>query len=182
METHSICSNPNVRPNSNMHVFPQPCESVHGRLLPERPAHPSAPGEERQHGGRPPAQHLSCAVAWYSTVTSDPRPPSSSSDSRLTCVCVCAGVSVLLRLLSASGDETQPGLPVLLCEILTAVFLGLFVHGLATHSSHELFRTVAHPLNGTLWLAVFGGGARAPVPEKPSSPTGSALLLLLFVC
>ncbi|KAF4110433.1 hypothetical protein G5714_009685 [Onychostoma macrolepis] len=83
------------------------------------------------------------------------------------------GVSVLMRLLSASGDENQPGLPVLLCEILTAVFLGLFVHGLATHSSHELFRIVAHPLNSKLWVAVFGGGARAraPVPEKPSSPT-----------
>uniref|UniRef100_A0A672KKH7 Dmx like 1 n=1 Tax=Sinocyclocheilus grahami TaxID=75366 RepID=A0A672KKH7_SINGR len=86
------------------------------------------------------------------------------------------GVSVLMRLLSASGDESQPGLPVLLCEILTAVILSLFVHGLATHSSHELFRIVAHPLNSRLWVSVFGGGARAPVPEKPSSPTGSVLL------
>ncbi|XP_073674811.1 dmX-like protein 1 isoform X2 [Garra rufa] len=81
------------------------------------------------------------------------------------------GVSVLMRLLSASGEENQPGLPVLLCEILTAVFLSLFVHGLATHSTHELFRIVAHPLNSKLWVAVFGGGARVPVPEKPSSPT-----------
>ncbi|XP_042617430.1 dmX-like protein 1 isoform X3 [Cyprinus carpio] len=81
------------------------------------------------------------------------------------------GVSVLMQLLSASGDENQPGLPVLLCEILTAVFLSLFVHGLATHSSHELFRIVAHPLNSKLWVAVFGGGARVPVLEKPSSPT-----------
>ncbi|KAK2899244.1 hypothetical protein Q8A67_010662 [Cirrhinus molitorella] len=81
------------------------------------------------------------------------------------------GVSVLMRLLSASGEENQPGLPVILCEILTAVFLGLFVHGLATHSTHELFRIVAHPLNSKLWVAVFGGGARAPVPEKLGSPT-----------
>uniref|UniRef100_A0A671L0G7 DmX-like protein 1 n=1 Tax=Sinocyclocheilus anshuiensis TaxID=1608454 RepID=A0A671L0G7_9TELE len=81
------------------------------------------------------------------------------------------GVSVLMRLLSASGDENQPGLPVLLCEILTAVFLSLFVHGLATHSSHELFCIVAHPLNSRLWVSVFGGGARVPVPEKPSAHT-----------
>lgn len=80
-----------------------------------------------------------------------------------------------MQLLNASGDENQPGLSVLLCEILTAVFLSLFVHGLATHSTHELFRIVAHPLNAKLWVAVFGGGARVPVAEKPSSPTGSAL-------
>ncbi|MEQ2199429.1 hypothetical protein XENOCAPTIV_027259 [Xenoophorus captivus] len=49
------------------------------------------------------------------------------------------------------GEETQPGLAVLLCEILTAVFLSLFVHGMATHSSNELFRIVAHPLNCNLW-------------------------------
>ncbi|CAB1321498.1 unnamed protein product [Coregonus sp. 'balchen'] len=66
------------------------------------------------------------------------------------------------------GEESQPGLAVLLCEILTAVFLILFVHGLATHSSNELFRIVAHPLNSKLWVAVFGGGACTPVTEKPS--------------
>ncbi|XP_067270720.1 dmX-like protein 1 [Pseudorasbora parva] len=81
------------------------------------------------------------------------------------------GVSFLMQLLNASGDETQPGLSVLLCEILTAVFLSLFVHGLATHSAHELFRIIAHPLNAKLWLAVFGGGARVPVAEKLSSPS-----------
>lgn len=59
----------------------------------------------------------------------------------------------------------------LLCEILTAVFLSLFVHGMATHSSNELFRIGAHPLNGKLWVAVFGGGARTPVIGKPNSPT-----------
>ncbi|KAJ7994355.1 hypothetical protein DPEC_G00265000 [Dallia pectoralis] len=77
------------------------------------------------------------------------------------------GISALVRLLDSSGDEGQPGLAVLLCEILTAVVLGLFVHGLATHSSSELFRIVAHPLNSKLWVAVFGGGARTPVEEKP---------------
>uniref|UniRef100_A0AAQ4RHA1 Dmx like 1 n=1 Tax=Gasterosteus aculeatus aculeatus TaxID=481459 RepID=A0AAQ4RHA1_GASAC len=72
------------------------------------------------------------------------------------------GIASLIRLLSSAGEESQPGLTVLLCEILTAVFLSLFVHGMATHSSNELFRIGAHPLNGKLWVAVFGGGARTP--------------------
>ncbi|KAL3062730.1 hypothetical protein OYC64_002514 [Pagothenia borchgrevinki] len=42
---------------------------------------------------------------------------------------------------------------------------------MATHSSNELFRIVAHPLNSQLWVSVFGGGARTPVIEKPTSPT-----------
>uniref|UniRef100_A0A3P9PH28 Dmx like 1 n=1 Tax=Poecilia reticulata TaxID=8081 RepID=A0A3P9PH28_POERE len=83
------------------------------------------------------------------------------------------GIASLIRLLSSAGEETQPGLAVLLCEILTAVFLSLFVHGMATHSSNELFRIVAHPLNCKLWMAVFGGGARVPVMDKAStSPSG----------
>nr|XP_040051616.1 dmX-like protein 1 isoform X2 [Gasterosteus aculeatus aculeatus] len=81
------------------------------------------------------------------------------------------GIASLIRLLSSAGEESQPGLTVLLCEILTAVFLSLFVHGMATHSSNELFRIGAHPLNGKLWVAVFGGGARTPVIGKPNSPT-----------
>lgn len=81
------------------------------------------------------------------------------------------GIASLIRLLSSAGEESQPGLAVLLCEILTAVFLSLFVHGMATHSSNELFRIVAHPLNSKLWVTVFGGGARTPVIEKPYSPT-----------
>ncbi|KAG7237538.1 hypothetical protein INR49_032155 [Caranx melampygus] len=80
------------------------------------------------------------------------------------------GIASLIRLLSSAGEESQPGLAVLLCEILTAVFLSLFVHGMATHSSNELFRIVAHPLNSKLWVTVFGGGARIPVIEKPNSP------------
>ncbi|XP_049907687.1 dmX-like protein 1 isoform X7 [Epinephelus moara] len=80
------------------------------------------------------------------------------------------GIASLIRMLSSAGEESQPGLAVLLCEILTAVFLSLFVHGMATHSSNELFRIVAHPLNSKLWVAVFGGGARTPVIEKPNSP------------
>uniref|UniRef100_A0A8C9ZV57 Dmx like 1 n=1 Tax=Sander lucioperca TaxID=283035 RepID=A0A8C9ZV57_SANLU len=78
------------------------------------------------------------------------------------------GIASLIRLLSSAGEESQPGLSVLLCEILTAVFLSLFVHGMATHSSNELFRIVAHPLNSKLWVTVFGGGARSPVIEKPN--------------
>lgn len=81
------------------------------------------------------------------------------------------GISSLIRQLSSAGEESQPGLTVLLCEILTAVFLSLFVHGMATHSCNELFRIVAHPLNSKLWVSVFGGGARIPVIEKPRSPT-----------
>ncbi|KAM6954473.1 dmX-like protein 1 [Aplochiton taeniatus] len=89
------------------------------------------------------------------------------------------GILSLIRLLNSSGEESQPGLAVLLCEVLTAVFLSLFVHGLATHSANELFRIMAHPLNAKLWVAVFGGGARSPVVhlEKPSparSPPASA--------
>uniref|UniRef100_A0A669B502 Dmx like 1 n=1 Tax=Oreochromis niloticus TaxID=8128 RepID=A0A669B502_ORENI len=80
------------------------------------------------------------------------------------------GIASLIRLLSSAGEESQPGLAVLLCEILTAVFLSLFVHGMATHSCNELFRIMAHPLNSKLWVTVFGGGARIPVIEKPSSP------------
>ncbi|CAK6950671.1 dmX-like protein 1 [Scomber scombrus] len=81
------------------------------------------------------------------------------------------GIASLIRLLSSAGEESQPGLAVLLCEIMTAVFLSLFVHGMATHSSNELFRIVAHPLNSKLWVTVFGGGARTPVIQKPNSPT-----------
>nr|XP_020449620.1 dmX-like protein 1 isoform X2 [Monopterus albus] len=83
------------------------------------------------------------------------------------------GIASLIHLLSSPGEECQPGLIVLLCEILTAVFLSLFVHGMATHSSNELFRIVAHPLNSKLWVKVFGGGVQTPVTEKPMSPTRS---------
>uniref|UniRef100_A0AAX7U8L6 RAVE complex protein Rav1 C-terminal domain-containing protein n=1 Tax=Astatotilapia calliptera TaxID=8154 RepID=A0AAX7U8L6_ASTCA len=79
------------------------------------------------------------------------------------------GIASLIRLLSSAGEESQPGLAVLLCEILTAVFLSLFVHGMTTHSCNELFRIMAHPLNSKLWVTVFGGGARIPVIEKLSS-------------
>ncbi|KAK2837802.1 hypothetical protein Q5P01_015014 [Channa striata] len=83
------------------------------------------------------------------------------------------GIASLIHLLSSAGEESQPGLTVLLCEILTAVFLSLFVHGMASHSCNELFRIVAHPLNSKLWVAVFGGGAQIQVVQKPSSPTRS---------
>ncbi|XP_012982899.2 dmX-like protein 1 isoform X1 [Melopsittacus undulatus] len=72
------------------------------------------------------------------------------------------GITALIRLLNSAGEEAQPGLTVLLCEILTAVYLSLFIHGLATHSSNELYRIMAHPLNNKMWSAVFGGGAHAP--------------------
>ncbi|KAF3821460.1 hypothetical protein GH733_009502, partial [Mirounga leonina] len=79
------------------------------------------------------------------------------------------GITSLIRLLNSSGEEAQSGLTVLLCEILTAVYLSLFIHGLATHSSNELFRIVAHPLNEKMWSAVFGGGAHVPSKEHTHS-------------
>ncbi|XP_033037362.1 dmX-like protein 1 isoform X1 [Trachypithecus francoisi] len=79
------------------------------------------------------------------------------------------GITCLIRLLNSSGEEAQSGLTVLLCEILTAVYLSLFIHGLATHSSNELFRIVAHPLNEKMWSAVFGGGAHVPSKEQTHS-------------
>uniref|UniRef100_A0A8C2SY78 Dmx like 1 n=1 Tax=Coturnix japonica TaxID=93934 RepID=A0A8C2SY78_COTJA len=88
----------------------------------------------------------------------------------------------LVRLLNSAGEEAQPGLTVLLCEILTAVYLSLFIHGLATHSSNELYRIMAHPLNNKMWSAIFGGGQcllSSPLDDgekqqkrfKPSSKT-----------
>ncbi|OXB83639.1 UNVERIFIED_CONTAM: hypothetical protein H355_015287 [Colinus virginianus] len=47
------------------------------------------------------------------------------------------GITALVQLLNSAGEEAQPGLTVLLCEILTAVYLSLFIHGLATHSSND---------------------------------------------
>ncbi|XP_007947353.1 dmX-like protein 1 [Orycteropus afer afer] len=79
------------------------------------------------------------------------------------------GITSLIRLLNSSGEEAHPGLTILLCEILTAVYLSLFIHGLATHSSNELFRIVAHPLNEKMWSAVFGGGAHIPSKEQTHS-------------
>ncbi|NXF09656.1 DMXL1 protein, partial [Smithornis capensis] len=72
------------------------------------------------------------------------------------------GMTALIRLLNSAGEEAQPGLTVLLCEILTAVYLSLFIRGLATHSSNELYRIIAHPLNDKMWSAIFGGGAHTP--------------------
>uniref|UniRef100_A0A669BT31 Dmx like 1 n=1 Tax=Oreochromis niloticus TaxID=8128 RepID=A0A669BT31_ORENI len=76
------------------------------------------------------------------------------------------GIASLIRLLSSAGEESQPGLAVLLCEILTAVFLSLFVHGMATHSCNELFRIMAHPLNSKLWVTVFGGASPSGTDRK----------------
>ncbi|XP_074022427.1 dmX-like protein 1 isoform X5 [Numenius arquata] len=76
------------------------------------------------------------------------------------------GITALIRLLNSAGEEAQPGLTVLLCEILTAVYLSLFIHGLATHSSNELYRIMAHPLNNKMWSAIFGGGAHTPSREQ----------------
>ncbi|NXG45071.1 DMXL1 protein, partial [Psilopogon haemacephalus] len=81
------------------------------------------------------------------------------------------GITALIRLLNSAGEEAQPGLTVLLCEILTAVYLSLFIHGLATHSSNELYRIMAHPLNNKMWSAIFGGGAHIPSRGQQQSKT-----------
>nr|XP_021509572.1 dmX-like protein 1 [Meriones unguiculatus] len=89
------------------------------------------------------------------------------------------GVSCLIQLLNSSGEEAQSGLTVLLCETLTAVYLSLFIHGLATHSSNELFRIVAHPLNEKMWSAVFGGGAHVPSRVQTNSKALSVYTLII---
>ncbi|GCB69975.1 hypothetical protein scyTo_0012523, partial [Scyliorhinus torazame] len=85
------------------------------------------------------------------------------------------GIKELIHLLNSAGDEDKPKLTVLLCEVLTAVYLSLFVHGLGTHSSNELFRLVAHPLNSKMWPAIFGGGAQVPVKNQIQSKPVSAV-------
>ncbi|XP_030614687.1 dmX-like protein 2 isoform X2 [Archocentrus centrarchus] len=81
------------------------------------------------------------------------------------------GVSSLISLLTSARDEDQPKLSVLLCEAVVAVYLSLLIHGLGTHSSNELFRLAAHPLNNRMWAAVFGGGAKVIIkPKRPDAP------------
>ncbi|XP_053573444.1 dmX-like protein 2 isoform X1 [Bombina bombina] len=81
------------------------------------------------------------------------------------------GVSSLINLLTTAQDEDQPKLNVLLCEAVVAVYVSLLIHGLATDSSTELFRLAAHPLNGRMWAAIFGGGVKLVVkPRKPPEP------------
>uniref|UniRef100_A0A672GJ05 Dmx-like 2 n=1 Tax=Salarias fasciatus TaxID=181472 RepID=A0A672GJ05_SALFA len=90
------------------------------------------------------------------------------------------GVSSLISLLTSAREEDQPKLNVLLCEAVVAVYLSLLIHGLGIHSSNELFRLAAHPLNNRMWAAVFGGGAKLPSqaksePEtKPGTPSTSS--------
>ncbi|XP_038556761.1 dmX-like protein 2 isoform X7 [Micropterus salmoides] len=81
------------------------------------------------------------------------------------------GVSSLISLLTSAREEDQPRLNVLLCEAVLAVYLALLIHGLSTHSSNELFRLAAHPLNNRVWAAVFGGGAKVIIrPKRPEAP------------
>ncbi|XP_056227189.1 dmX-like protein 2 isoform X3 [Seriola aureovittata] len=81
------------------------------------------------------------------------------------------GVSSLISLLTSAREEDQPRLNVLLCEAVVAVYLALLIHGLGTHSSNELFRLAAHPLNNRMWAAVFGGGAKVIIkPKRPEAP------------
>lgn len=92
-----------------------------------------------------------------------------------------AGVSSLISLLTSAREEDQPRLNVLLCEGVMAVYLALLIHGLGTHSSNELFRLAAHPLNNRMWAAVFGGGAKVVIkPKRPEAPPGRIITLLLF--
>ncbi|XP_037647237.1 dmX-like protein 2 isoform X10 [Sebastes umbrosus] len=80
------------------------------------------------------------------------------------------GVTSLISLLASAREEDQPRLNVLLCEGVMAVYLALLIHGLGTHSSNELFRLAAHPLNNRMWAAVFGGGAKLVIkPKRPEA-------------
>uniref|UniRef100_A0A670XYV1 Dmx like 1 n=1 Tax=Pseudonaja textilis TaxID=8673 RepID=A0A670XYV1_PSETE len=92
------------------------------------------------------------------------------------------GIMDLIRLLNQAGEEAQSGITILLCEILTAIYLSLFIHGLATHSSNELFRIVAHPLNDKMWFAVFGGGAKIPKKGPIQETTKMAVFQYLRDC
>ncbi|XP_058485256.1 dmX-like protein 2 isoform X5 [Solea solea] len=84
------------------------------------------------------------------------------------------GVSSLISLLTSAREEDQPRLNVLLCEAVVAVYLALLIHGLGTHSSNELFRLAAHPLNNRMWAAVFGGGAKVIIrPKRLETPPAS---------
>ncbi|XP_076587874.1 dmX-like protein 2 isoform X6 [Chaetodon auriga] len=85
------------------------------------------------------------------------------------------GVSSLISLLTSAREEDQPRLNVLLCEAVVAVYLSLLIHGLGTHSSNELFRLAAHPLNNRVWASVFGGGAKVIIkPKRPEAPPATA--------
>ncbi|XP_065107376.2 dmX-like protein 2 isoform X2 [Paramisgurnus dabryanus] len=78
------------------------------------------------------------------------------------------GVSSLISLLACAQGDDHLRLNVMLCEAVVAVYLSLLIHGLGTHSSNELFRLAAHPLNNRMWAAVFGGGAKLIVrPKRP---------------
>ncbi|XP_015280973.1 PREDICTED: dmX-like protein 2 isoform X3 [Gekko japonicus] len=79
------------------------------------------------------------------------------------------GVSSLISLLNTAQDEDQPKLNVLLCEAVVAVYLSLLTHALATNSCNEMFRLAAHPLNGRMWAAVFGGGVKLVVKPRRQS-------------
>ncbi|XP_073159982.1 dmX-like protein 2 isoform X6 [Lepidochelys kempii] len=79
------------------------------------------------------------------------------------------GVSSLINLLNSAQDEDQPKLNILLCEAVVAVYLSLLIHALATNSCNELFRLAAHPLNGRMWAAVFGGGVKLVVKPRRQS-------------
>ncbi|TRY64794.1 hypothetical protein DNTS_004401 [Danionella cerebrum] len=80
------------------------------------------------------------------------------------------GASVSLHC--SSSDDARLSLSVVLCEVLSAVVLSLFVYGLATHSSHVLLRVVANPLSGKLWACVFGGTARRQELKTYTPPSG----------
>lgn len=100
----------------------------------------------------------------------------------------------LISLLTSAREEDQPRLSVLLCEAVVAVYLSLLIHGLGTHSSNELFRLAAHPLNNRMWAAVFGGGAKVIIkPKRPELPPGKLTVvirithfflaqIILFIC
>ncbi|MGH0132212.1 UNVERIFIED_CONTAM: hypothetical protein FKN15_021633 [Acipenser sinensis] len=117
-----------------------------------------------------PVLHLSNHIhdIMYTILQMDSPPHPNIHDDKHSVIVTATGVASLINLVTSAQDEDRPKLNVLLCEAVVAVYLSLLIHGLATHSSNELFRLAAHPLNNRMWAAVFGGGAKLIVKPKRS--------------
>ncbi|CAG0916295.1 unnamed protein product [Notodromas monacha] len=79
------------------------------------------------------------------------------------------GVTSLRALLARERDEDAPKLNVLLCESFVAVYVSLFVFGLATCDCHVLYRLIAQDFTETTWAALFGGGVKKLIKVSTSN-------------
>ncbi|XP_041465630.1 LOW QUALITY PROTEIN: dmX-like protein 2 [Lytechinus variegatus] len=76
------------------------------------------------------------------------------------------GVATYQALLASERDDDIPSPNIQLCEGLIAVYMSLLLHALSNNNANELFRLVAHDLNGKTWASVFGGGAKVVAQAK----------------